>query len=133
MELFEDYKKSHKGWGLVLKIILAIMIISRSLGTVICLVYLLSGKVLLKLVLPNENADPGLLIFSILFNVSFVVFCIAIWKKKKWGLYAALGVLVLETLVSAFVLGFGLTFLLTQFIGYAFWMAIIYYLWSEYL
>lgn len=136
MELFEEQKK--KGKGRLIKTFLVLMILSSFLMALNELVYLISNKVLFKFFIPAEileeiaNISSVLIVVDFILNLAVIVFAIAIWKRKIWGLYAYGGYIIGMDFILPLIAGVPVASLIPGLIALVIWGMIAYSLWSEF-
>ncbi len=136
MELFEEQKK--KGKDRLIKTFLVLMILSSFLMALNELVYLISNKVLFKSFIPAEileeiaNISSALIVADFILNLAVIVFAIAIWKRKIWGLYAYGGYIIVMDFIVPLIAGIPVASLIPGLIALVIWGMIAYSLWSEF-
>ncbi len=136
MELFEEQQK--KGKGRLIKTFLVLMILSSFLMALNELVYLISNKVLFKSLIPAEiieeiaNISSALIVVDFILNLAVIVFAVAIWKRKIWGLYAYGGYIIGMDFIVPLIAGVPVASLIPGLIALVIWGTIAYSLWSEF-
>ncbi len=135
MELFEEQVKPGKGRAL--KVILIIAIIFRLWDAIASLVYLSVGKVPLNFPMSTWQMDRypiSLLIIAIIIDIVFIIFCILILLKKKWGIYALGSILVIQAVIPLFIYeGIPFISVLPSLIFSVLIIVVVFSLWADYV
>ncbi|MGD8536311.1 MAG: hypothetical protein PVF66_10725 [Candidatus Aminicenantes bacterium] len=136
MEMFKEQQK--KGKGRLIKTFLVLMIFSSFFIALNEIVYLISNKVLFKSLSPTQiiegiaNISSALIVVDFILNLAVIVFAIAIWKRKIWGLYAYGGYIIVMNFILPLIAGVPASSLIPGLIALVIWGTIAYSLWSEY-
>ena len=135
MELFEEQIKP--GRGRALKVILIIAIILRFLDFIFITVYLSIGKVPFNFPMLPRQMDlysRGFFILAIIIDIAFIIFCILILLRKKWGVYALGSLLIVQAIIPLFIYkGIPLLSVLPSLIVTGLIIVVILSLWSDYV
>jgi len=136
MALFEEHQKKGKG-RLIIAFLIAIIFI-RLLHVLNEVTYLFSKKVLISTILFAEEEIMAimsslLIIIDLILNLAVIVFAIAIWRRKKWGLYALGAYIIVMDIILPVIVGMPILPLIPRLIGLAMYATIAYSLWAEYV
>ncbi len=127
MELFEESTKPKRGKAIV--VILVILVIVRLYDILISIRNIAQDRFADKVnQLPNQ-----FYISTIIIDVLFIVFCIVVLLRKKWGLIGLASILIIQA-ISPFVLveSFPFWAILPILVGSALGFVIVYSLYADY-
>ncbi len=124
------------GKGRALKVILIIVIIFYLWDFIATVVYLSGGKAPYNFPMPAWEIDiipRGFFILTIIIDIVFIVFCILILLKKKWGVYALGSLLVVQVITPLFIYeGIPVLSVLASLIVSGLTIVFIFSLWAGY-